>query len=155
LILKTESAQATVELGVRLGSLLTTGDLVVLIGELGAGKTALTKGVARGLGIKKNVTSPTFVLVKKYQGSDLQLLHVDAYRLNSMGEIDDLGIEAALAAGVVIVEWGTAILPAYQPTVVITISGQDDSRRFDVELFGDTALDRDNSWHMALREFAA
>ncbi len=130
--------------------MLCVGDLVLLIGELGAGKTALTQGLAAGLGVTQRVTSPTFVLAKKYQSQGVGLLHIDAYRLNSLGEIDDLGIEAALEHGVVVVEWGEAVSPAYQPTVVISISGQDNDRQFAVNLLGDGAAARAEIWAATL-----
>ena len=155
MILTTASAQQTFKLGAQIGALLESGDLVLLIGDLGAGKTALTQGIASGLGVGQRITSPTFVLTKQYRGTKLCLLHIDAYRLASFGEIDDLDIESALEEGVVVVEWGEAIAPAYLPTIVVAISGQAEHRDFNVELVGDLATGRATKWLAELKEFAA
>jgi tRNA threonylcarbamoyladenosine biosynthesis protein TsaE len=95
-------------LGIALGSRCSGGDVLVLTGDLGAGKTTLTQGVARGLGIVEAVTSPTFVIarVHEHPGGGPALVHVDAYRLGSTLELDDLDLEADLASSVVVVEWG-------------------------------------------------
>lgn len=95
-------------LGVRLGRLLQAGDLVLLTGDLGAGKTTLTKGIAAGLGTPGPVTSPTFVIARLHRGGRLPLLHVDAYRLADGAEIDDLDIDAEVVQCVTVVEWGEA-----------------------------------------------
>jgi tRNA threonylcarbamoyladenosine biosynthesis protein TsaE len=96
------------DLGRRLAALLRAGDLVVLAGDLGAGKTTLTQGVGAGLGVRGDVTSPTFVLARVHPsvsgGPDL--VHVDAYRLGSLAEVDDLDLDASLADSVTVVEWG-------------------------------------------------
>ncbi len=106
----TEATQAIAE---RLGALLATGDLLVLSGELGAGKTTFTQGLGRGLGVRPGVISPTFVLVRIHPnlhdgpnpgGPDL--VHVDAYRLGSAAEIDDIDLENTLDSAVTVVEWG-------------------------------------------------
>lgn len=94
------------ELGVRLGRLLKAGDLVLLTGDLGAGKTTLTKGVAAGLGVPGPVTSPTFVVARRYVGGRLPLLHVDAYRLADLAEVDDLDLDADVGESATVVEWG-------------------------------------------------
>lgn len=98
---------ATIDLGARVASLLGPGDLVVLSGDLGAGKTTLTRGLGAALGVRGAVTSPTFVLSRVHpslaDGPDL--VHVDAYRLSSGAEIDDLDLE--LERSVTVVEWGT------------------------------------------------
>lgn len=95
-------------LGVRLAGLLRAGDLVLLSGELGAGKTTLTQGIAEGLGVRGPITSPTFVIARVHPslrgGPDL--VHVDAYRLRSLDELDDLDLDAALEESVTVVEWG-------------------------------------------------
>ena len=95
-------------LGARLAALLRAGDLVVLTGGLGAGKTTLVRGIGAGLGVRGQVTSPTFVIARAHPslrgGPDL--VHVDAYRLSSMDEVDDLDLDSALADSVTVVEWG-------------------------------------------------
>lgn len=88
-----------------LGERLRTGDVVLLIGELGAGKTTLVRGVARGTGSHADVASPTFQLVRIYPGR-VQLAHVDLYRVESSSELRDLGLDELADRGAVVVEWG-------------------------------------------------
>ena len=99
------SPEETEALGEDLGRRLRVGDLVLLSGELGAGKTTFVRGVARGCGSAMPVASPTFQLVRVYSGR-LQLAHVDLYRIESEVELRDLGLEELLDNGAVIVEWG-------------------------------------------------
>jgi tRNA threonylcarbamoyladenosine biosynthesis protein TsaE len=109
------SAEQTRRLGMRLGALLRPGDLVCLQGDLGAGKTTLVQGVARGWGALDEVSSPTFVLVNAYRRADAgQLFHFDAYRVESAAEAEELDLDALLAQGPLMVEWPErvdAILP--------------------------------------------
>lgn len=100
------TADDTHAFGVRLASVLRAGDLVVLSGPLGAGKTALVQGIGAGLGVRGNVVSPTFVIARVHQGR-LPLVHVDAYRLGSLDEVDDLDLDVSTDAAVTAVEWGT------------------------------------------------
>jgi len=104
-----ESAEDMVQLGKSLAGVLAAGDLVVLIGPLGAGKTTLTKGVGLGLHVSGTVSSPTFVIARthKRENSDVPLVHVDAYRLGSPAELDDLDIPFSKA--IVLVEWGKGL----------------------------------------------
>lgn len=102
---ETSSPEETEALGEELGARLRIGNLVLLTGELGAGKTTFVRGVARGVGSEAPVASPTFQLVRVYPGR-LQLAHVDLYRIGSEVELRDLGLEELLDGGVVIVEWG-------------------------------------------------
>lgn len=98
-------------LGERLATLLAAGDLVVLTGPLGAGKTTLTRGLGRGLGVRGQVASPTFVLARTHpslEPAGVPLVHVDAYRLASAAELDDLDLD--YAGSVVVVEWGAGLL---------------------------------------------
>jgi tRNA threonylcarbamoyl adenosine modification protein YjeE len=97
-------------LGVQLAGLLQPGDLVVLSGPLGAGKTALTQGIGAGLGVTGPVTSPTFVLARVHRGGRLPLVHVDAYRLGSLADVDDLDLDASAAESVTVVEWGHGLV---------------------------------------------
>ncbi|MEG0028530.1 MAG: tRNA (adenosine(37)-N6)-threonylcarbamoyltransferase complex ATPase subunit type 1 TsaE [Aurantimicrobium sp.] len=98
------------ELGLELGKALRAGDVLVLTGPLGAGKTTLTRGIGEGLGVRGLVTSPTFVLARTHPSlvDGPPLVHVDAYRLNSAVELDDLDID--FAHSVVVVEWGAGML---------------------------------------------
>ena len=97
-------------LGRALAGLLLPGDLVILAGPLGAGKTVLAQGIGAGLGVTGPVTSPTFVLARVHRGGRLPLVHVDAYRLGSVAEIDDLDLDASLDDSVTIVEWGSGLV---------------------------------------------
>jgi tRNA threonylcarbamoyladenosine biosynthesis protein TsaE len=102
---------ATRALGARIALALRAGDLVVLSGPLGAGKTSLTQGIGQGLGVRGAVTSPTFVLARTHRGP-LPLVHVDAYRMREAGarlELDDLDLDAALEDAVTVVEWGEGL----------------------------------------------
>lgn len=104
---RTSSTAETIELGRRLGELLRAGDVLVLTGDLGAGKTQLTKGIARGMGVGGDVTSPTFTIEMVYQGTDLELDHFDLYRLDDPDQLEDTGLFDVLGAdGVCVIEWG-------------------------------------------------
>ncbi|TYO96193.1 tRNA (adenosine(37)-N6)-threonylcarbamoyltransferase complex ATPase subunit type 1 TsaE [Desulfallas thermosapovorans] len=108
-VLETNSAGETVRLGTILGGLLQAGDVITLNGDLGAGKTCFTSGVARGLGINRRVTSPTFTLINEYNGR-LPFYHLDVYRLTSPEELEDLGYEEYFyGSGVTIIEWAEQI----------------------------------------------
>ncbi len=95
-------------LGRRLARLLRAGDLVLLVGALGAGKTTLVQGIGDGLAVRGPITSPTFVLARVHRplGDGPALVHVDAYRLGSVAEVDDLDLDASLEEAVTVVEWG-------------------------------------------------
>ncbi len=132
----TNGAVQTEAVGAAIAPLLLAGDLVVLSGDLGTGKTTFTKGLARGLGVTQRVTSPTFTIVQEYEGR-LPLAHVDVYRLERIQELHDFGFEELLEGGVTIVEWGEAIasvLPGDRIDVRITMV--DDTESGD-ELGGD------------------
>ena len=94
-------------LGRRLASLLRAGDVVLLAGDLGSGKTVFASGIAEGLGVAEPVVSPSFILARRYEGL-LGLVHADLYRLGSSAEVDDLDLLEAAADGVLVVEWGEA-----------------------------------------------
>lgn len=111
---ETSTAEQTQLLAHKLASLLRAGDLIILSGELGAGKTTFTQGLGRSLGVRPGIISPTFVLVRIHPnladgpnpgGPDL--VHVDAYRLASAAEIDDIDLENTMDSAVTVVEWGT------------------------------------------------
>jgi tRNA threonylcarbamoyladenosine biosynthesis protein TsaE len=102
--------QAMRELGARIAAALAPGDLVVLSGRLGAGKTTLAQGIGQGLGLRDGVVSPTFVIARVHRGGRLPLVHVDAYRLSSVAEVDDLDLDASLEESVTVVEWGEGLV---------------------------------------------
>lgn len=105
-----DSPEAMESLGVRIGSQLKAGDVILLNGELGAGKTTLVRGIGASLGIAP-ITSPTFVISKIYTG-DIPLVHVDAYRLigNELALFDDLDLESRIPQSITIIEWGTGFV---------------------------------------------
>jgi tRNA threonylcarbamoyladenosine biosynthesis protein TsaE len=105
-------ADAMQALGRELAAVLAAGDLVLLVGPLGAGKTTLTRGIGEGLRVRGAVTSPTFVIARHHPVADpdgTPLLHVDAYRLGSFGELDDLDLDTSLDECVTVVEWGEGL----------------------------------------------
>lgn len=106
------TADAMRRLGSELAALLRHGDLVVLSGDLGAGKTTFTQGIGAGLGVRHDVTSPTFVIARVHPpaADGPALVHVDAYRLGSLAEVDDLDLDASLADSVTVVEWGEGLV---------------------------------------------
>jgi tRNA threonylcarbamoyladenosine biosynthesis protein TsaE len=115
----TELVAATAEemqaLGRRIAEQLRPGDLVVLTGDLGAGKTTLTQGIGEGLGVDGPVVSPTFVIARVHRGGRVPLVHVDAYRLGSVAEVDDLDLDAELDESVTVVEWGEGLVERLAP----------------------------------------
>jgi tRNA threonylcarbamoyladenosine biosynthesis protein TsaE len=100
----------TFALGHALAGILGPGDLVVLVGPLGAGKTALTQGIGAGLGVREPVTSPTFVIARVHRSERVPLVHVDAYRLGSVADVDDLDLDVTVADSVTVVEWGQGLV---------------------------------------------
>ena len=103
----TRSQDETIALGRRLGGCVRAGDVLVLTGDLGAGKTQLTKGIAAGMGVAGDVTSPTFTIEMVYQGSELELCHFDLYRLEDAEQLEDIGLYDVLGADdVCVIEWG-------------------------------------------------
>lgn len=101
------STAETIALGEKCGELLAAGDVLVLTGDLGAGKTQFTKGIARGMGITADVTSPTFTIEMVYEGGAMPLYHFDLYRLNDSSQLDDIGLFDAMESdGPTVIEWG-------------------------------------------------
>jgi tRNA threonylcarbamoyladenosine biosynthesis protein TsaE len=143
--LRTATAAETRAVGEALAPLLRVRDAVILTGELGAGKTTFVQGVARGLGIDEQVTSPTFMLVREYAGR-LDVAHVDVYRLDRMQEVVDLAIEEIGAGNdVLLVEWGDAVedlLPEERLRVELTTDDASDARRILVTASGASWRDR-------------
>ena len=97
-------------LGAALAAVVQAGDLLVLTGPLGAGKTALTQGLGAALGVTEPVTSPTFVIARVHRGGRLPLVHVDAYRLGGVADVDDLDLDASTEESVTVVEWGAGLV---------------------------------------------
>ena len=127
----TRSTDETLELARAVGELLRPGDVVSLVGELGAGKTVFARGVARALGVTELVVSPTFTIVREYEGR-VPLVHVDVYRIDAVQELHDLGFEEVVRDdAVTIVEWGDMIdglLPGDRLDVRLTPGAADDER---------------------------
>ncbi|HUJ09782.1 MAG TPA: tRNA (adenosine(37)-N6)-threonylcarbamoyltransferase complex ATPase subunit type 1 TsaE [Verrucomicrobiae bacterium] len=108
--IETESVEETFAVGERLATQLQPGNVLGLSGELGAGKTSLVKGIARGLGISQEVTSPTFTLIHEHSGGRLPLFHIDLYRLETSGQALAIGIEDYLnPSGVTVIEWAEKV----------------------------------------------
>lgn len=109
--MRTDDAEHSREFGAQLGRFLRAGDVVVLTGEVGAGKTTFTQGIAAGLGVRGPITSPTFVLARKHPSlvGGPELVHVDAYRIDGTLDLEDLDLDADLAASVVVIEWGRGL----------------------------------------------
>ena len=128
--LHTASAEETEAAGERLAAGLGPGDVVALVGELGAGKTCFIQGLVRGLGAMTRATSPTFVLINQYRGR-LPIYHVDAYRTQSLVELLDLGVSELLGGdGVTVVEWADKLLPLLPSgTIEVRIAGVGDEPR--------------------------
>lgn len=128
---RTDGVEATRALARALAGLVSSGDVLLLSGELGAGKTAFAQGFATGLGITDQIVSPTFTLARHYEGR-LPLHHIDVYRLDRLSEMQDIGIAELLdSGGVLLVEWGDAIapaLPADYLEVRLTYGDADDDR---------------------------
>jgi len=137
--LATGSPEETRAFAQRLGALLQPGDVLVLAGEMGAGKTAFTKGVALALGIEEQVASPTFTIVREYAAS-IPLVHVDVYRLDHVQELHDLGLDDLLGEeAITVVEWGdkvSAALPGDRLDIRIEFGEGDDDRVFMIDCAG-------------------
>ena len=126
----------THEFGARLAAVLRKGDLIVLTGPLGAGKTALVQGVGRGLGVAGSVVSPTFVIARVHRGP-VPLVHVDAYRLHDLAEVDDLDLDVELADAVTAVEWGAGLVEQLtEARLEIALDRAPDSERRTATLTG-------------------
>ena len=151
----TSSVVETQELATALAQLSRAGDVLVLVGEMGAGKTAFAQGFARGLGITEQVTSPTFTIVREYGGGRLAMHHLDVYRLDQMREVSELGVAEMLdERAVMLVEWGDAVLPVLGDQyleVRIGFGDGDDERTLELSCKG-------NGWqarHRAIAEALA
>jgi len=146
----TRSTDETLELAGTVGELLRAGDVVSLVGDLGAGKTVFARGVARALGVTEPVVSPSFTIVREYDGR-VPLVHVDVYRIDTVQELYDLGFEEFVRDdGVTLVEWGDMIdglLPGDRLDVRLTPGATDDERVVEIEGQG-------RSWRARAAELA-
>lgn len=126
----TKTAEETIELGKKIGSLLKKGDIIAMQGTLAAGKTTITKGIAQALEIKDNITSPTFCLISEYEGK-MPLYHMDVYRLDGAEDFAGLGTEDMLYGnGVSIIEWSEKIMSELpKKTIILKLEPQEDGSR--------------------------
>ena len=131
----THSPAETEGVGAALAARLTPGAVIAYRGDLGAGKTAFTRGLAKGLGVRENVTSPTFTIVNEYLSGKMPLFHFDMYRLGSEHELFDIGWEDYLErGGVCAVEWSENVWGAMEDAIVVTISRLgEDIRKIEIE----------------------
>lgn len=134
-------AEAMRSLGVKLGQVLAAGDVLVLVGDLGAGKTTLTQGMGAGLGITESLESPTFTLMNEYLEGRIPLYHLDLYRL-APEEVDELGLEGYWSGvdaepGVMVIEWGDRLLALPERWLRLTIGYDGEGRRMQWEAIGD------------------
>jgi tRNA threonylcarbamoyladenosine biosynthesis protein TsaE len=157
--LRTDSVESTRELAVALAELAQGGDLIVLAGDLGAGKTAFTQGFGRGLGIEERITSPTFTLARQYEGR-LRMYHLDVYRFDATIEVRDVGLAELLDddGAVTLIEWGDAILPALPADFLelrLSLGEADDDRDIGVRIIGDRWAARQRALATAVRPWLA
>lgn len=146
MIIHSKSPQQTRDIGAALGVLLRAGDVVVLDGELGAGKTTFTQGLGRGLQIPEPITSPTFVLARESQGQVGLLTHVDVYRLTSLVEWDDLDVD--IEGGITVIEWGERIASALpEDRLTIRLVAEGDDRQLEILASGDRS--RQIQWQLS------
>ena len=149
----THGSDGTLALAARIGGLLRGGDVLALSGDLGAGKTVFAKGVARALGVRDAVTSPTFTVVREYD-APTPLVHVDVYRLDHLQELHDLGFDDLVGGdAVTLVEWGdrvSAALPSDRLRVLLEPGDDDDERLVSVDAAGVTWGERRDALRAAL-----
>jgi tRNA threonylcarbamoyladenosine biosynthesis protein TsaE len=149
LAIKVPTGEAMVGLGERLAQLLERGDVIIAGGDLGAGKTTLTQGIGRGLGSEGPIISPTFVLSRIHPSAIGRptLMHVDAYRLSTSYELDDLDLDAAVAESITVVEWGQGIaeglaedrleIDIWTSPADVSAAGDDSERLVTIRTVGD------------------
>lgn len=126
MVFMTSSPAETEGLGERLAAFLKPGQIIAYLGDLGAGKTAFTRGLARGLGVTENVTSPTYTIVNEYLSGRLPLFHFDMYRLSSAEELFDIGWEDYLErGGICAVEWSENVMEALDGAIFVRLERTD------------------------------
>jgi tRNA threonylcarbamoyladenosine biosynthesis protein TsaE len=147
--LTTSSARETQEVASKIAALIEQGDLVLLVGELGAGKTTFAQGFGQALGVVEPITSPTFTLAREYEGQRLTMHHLDVYRLEQIDEVLDLALPELLdSASVTLIEWGDAIIPALPGEyleVRLEYGDDDDERVIGVRPVGRRWLSRETA----------
>jgi len=147
LAMGTTSALQTQEVAASLAALVQAGDLLVLCGDLGAGKPAFTQGFGRALGVTTPITSPTFTLANRYEGDALTVNHLDVYRLSHIDEVQDLGLHELIdGRSVTLVEWGDAIvgaLPGGYLEVRLSLGVGPDDRLLEFRIIGPDWADRE------------
>lgn len=138
----THSPEETIELGIKIGERLRKGDVIAMQGTLAAGKTTITKGIARALGISETITSPTFCLISEYHGK-MPLYHMDVYRLEGADDFVSLGADDMIYGdGVSVIEWSEKIMSELpEKTIILRITPNDDgSRLIEIENWHDISL---------------
>ncbi|MBG9367745.1 tRNA (adenosine(37)-N6)-threonylcarbamoyltransferase complex ATPase subunit type 1 TsaE [Streptococcus sp. NLN64] len=143
--MKIQNEETLINWGEKLGALLEKGDVLVLSGDLGAGKTTFTKGIARGLGIDQMIKSPTYTIVREYEGR-LPLYHLDVYRID--GDPDSIDLDAFLfGEGVAVIEWGELLEQALpEDYLQLTLSHADQGRNLDSYAVGSRSQELLEEW---------
>jgi tRNA threonylcarbamoyladenosine biosynthesis protein TsaE len=143
-VITTQSEEETAAAGRDLVETLSAGDVVLLYGDLGAGKTAFAKGLAEGLGVSRDeVSSPTFTLIQEYRGGRVTLFHVDLYRIEDPREFDELGLEEIALDGVLAVEWAEKLPGTWWDERAVTVRirhGDGDQRTIEITPSGSSVL---------------
>lgn len=142
MIYKTHSADETIALGEKIGKKLSKGDVIAFKGDLGAGKTTITRGISIGLGLGDNVTSPTFSLVNEYRGKEKSLIHFDMYRITNSDDVELTGFWDYIEEGCILaVEWSENISDVIpKNSIIISFKRIDDNTR-EIEILGDERFD--------------
>lgn len=144
--------KATLEFAAEMGAVLQAGDVLVLAGDLGAGKTTFTKGLAKGLGIREMIKSPTYTIIREYESGRLPLYHMDVYRVSKGAE--ELGLDEYFSGvGVCVVEWGE-LIPEELPEnyIKIEIEAKENQRTLKIGYQGSQALERIKAWQESIDE---
>ena len=144
--IRTHSEKETFELGKRIANAVNPGTVILFYGDLGAGKTVMTKGIAAGLGITEMITSPTFTIMQEYEGGRMPLYHLDVYRIEDPDEMEEVGLnEYIYGNGLTVIEWAEQIediLPedAIKITIERKVENPEDPEERDIRIEGDLAL---------------